>query len=45
MSQETINLIKAAVPSAVITERNDRIDIAVDTQEDSVMVQLIMAQQ
>lgn len=44
MSRETLDLIYAAVPNAVVTEHNDTVTIEVDTPDDKTMVALIMAQ-
>ena len=44
MSLETLNLIKAAVPSAVITETKSTVSIEVDSSADKVLVGLILAQ-
>lgn len=44
MSRPTLDLIYAAVPNAIVTERDDVVTIEVDTPADAVMVGLIMAQ-
>mgnify|MGYP003385125751 CR=1 FL=1 len=44
MSRATQDLIYAAVPNAVITERDDTVTIEVDTPADATLVGLIMAQ-
>lgn len=44
MSQDTLDLIYAAVPNAVVTEHEHTVTIEVDTPQDKVMVGLIMEQ-